>query len=604
MRGTIVLLLLAGALVFGLWWTSAPSGGGDGASGDPASATGGAAALEGRRVIEARELRFVRQRGTETLVVRHLEDGWKLVEPIIDLAAPERLESIANAYDNALLTPAKEAAEVTEGYLEQTGLAEPEAWIEFRYDDRDEPLRLEIGAPGPLGSDRFVRRAGAVYRAQHALLSVLQVNRDDLRARRVFSFGAADVHRVVIDRKAAGDSRETLDIRRVGYTYRLESPDVRLDPATVARFLQLLTGLRIDQFLPGAWRTDSLLGGPTPAPDVRLQVHGPGGVQTVELFEAGGGLTGRHVERGISFAVDGAEFATAVETPLVALRSRALLSFAVEDIESITVDPGRGVAAPMKLERAGEQGYRMAQPLTGTAAPTPVAELLSAIRRLGISQFVADEIEDPGTYGLGESAARVMLAGALAPLRDEIEIGRVADEDPAFRYVRRADERSVGLIDARIAEAVLRPWFAYVDLTVSEVAQREAIGVVRVLAVEGGEKAERAVFVRGADRLWHVGRDADAPARNLQETVVLMSDLEGVRAWPEGSFDGEALAEYEIRLERANGDALAVFDLVALPVPAGDTNTDRRAVARRPGRRVLIELSRRDAEDILALLDG
>ena len=582
MRSMLVLLLLAAGLGFGLWWTGQA----------PAEQEGAAtreAALEGRRVLECTEIRFVRQKSLGTVVLRRENGLWRMAEPLRDVASLSRIHAIAGAYDVAVLVPAMPADGVTEEYLAATGLDEPDAWVEFRYIDR-EPIRIEIGGEGPLGSDRFVRRGGAVWRGQVSLYSALQVNISDLRQRTAVSTLPEDIERLSVERRGVGDTRESFEIRRVGGRYRLVEPDLRLDGRETFAFLQQVCGMQIDQFLPGVLDPES------PAaprdPDVRLVVRSASRIETIEVFDVETSMTARHVERGVAFGLDPIRYRSAFGVSLEKLRSRALLSRQVEEVAKVTVDLGAGVSEAMVLTRRQASNFRMVAPISAELEPTPVAELMSALLRVGVQQFVDGDLE---TMGLGDAAPRVVLEGRVGRGKDVIVFGSTVPEDETLRYVRRADEKQAGIMAADVVAAVLRDWTRYVSREVTKVGRSDSIH--RVVVQDPADRSVRAAYNKNAEGGWiQEGVDRSAPIHSI---VNDLAELEGIRVWPLDGFEAEATVRHQIVLESAVGTQLGRFVLAEFDADGDDRP---RFLAVLPGRKYSVEIDPRDARDILELV--
>ena len=287
-RTTLVLLLVAAVLGAVLWFTPDQV---------PDRPTLDVPLLEGRSLGEARTLRWQLQDQPMVELQRQEDGGFRITEPLVDIASRARVAAIGAAYDTARILPAREGAAADSAFLAQVGLDQPRAWFEAGWPDGS-TVRIELGEPGALGSDIFVRRGTTIHQGSVALRTTLEVGLEDLRERQVFANHPMAVSRVQIDRLLDSGKREVMELRRADSGWRMEQPiSTRVEPAATQSLLAQLLGLRIDQFPASVMRL------PEREPDIRVQVEGGFGPEKVDLWrDPSGNLLGRLEGRGIRFA--------------------------------------------------------------------------------------------------------------------------------------------------------------------------------------------------------------------------------------------------------------------------------------------------------------
>ena len=199
-RTTLVLLLVAAVLGAVLWFTPDQV---------PDRPTLDVPLLEGRSLGEARTLRWQLQDQPMVELQRQEDGGFRITEPLVDIASRARVAAIGAAYDTARILPAREGAAADSAFLAQVGLDQPRAWFEAGWPDGS-TVRIELGEPGALGSDIFVRRGTTIHQGSVALRTTLEVGLEDLRERQVFANHPMAVSRVQIDRLLDSGKREVM----------------------------------------------------------------------------------------------------------------------------------------------------------------------------------------------------------------------------------------------------------------------------------------------------------------------------------------------------------------------------------------------------------
>lgn len=538
-RTTLVLLLVAAVLGAVLWLTPDHV---------PDRPTLDVPLLEGRSLGDATTLRWQLQDQPMVEIQRQDDGGFRITEPLVDLASRARVAAIGAAYDTARILPARDGAAADEAFLAQVGLDKPRAWFEATWPDGS-TVRIELGEPGALGSDIFVRRGTTVHQGSVALRSTLEVGLEDLRERQVFANHPMAVSRVHIDRLLESGKREVMELKRADSGWRMELPiATRVEPAATQALLGQLLGLRIDQFPASVMRL------PEREPDIRVQVEGGFGPEQVDLWrDPSGNLLGRLERRGIRFASSDLQLQAVFEDAVGRLRARWLVPVVnpTEQLLRVVVDWGTAGAPRLVLARESVQSqWMMVEPVSAAVDPTALAELVQAVNNCRVLEYLPGGGADP-KYGMGPGAVRVTIFALeqKQPVVLVLGAGGTLGE-AAIAYCARDDEMDqVVAIPGPVADLMRREWRSYV----SRDALRLDVPVSRV-EVRRGDQLR--VF-ESRNGKWY--RDSDVvPVAELPDLVDELRDLRGERV------DGARMLQlgdpdWTLSLCRANGDPLAVL---------------------------------------------
>ncbi|MHC5065406.1 MAG: DUF4340 domain-containing protein, partial [Planctomycetota bacterium] len=241
--------------------------------------------------------------------------------------------------------------------------------------------------------------------------------------------------------------------------------------------------------------------------------------------------------------------------------------------------------AVLQLERQSNSGFRMLQPLKAETNATPVAELLQGLRELFVQTFVEDGAVNLAKYGLDAGYVEVQLHDSRLGQTTTLHIGK--DESEELTYLRRADEEHVVTVPKVIADRLRQDWVNYLSLSVLELSNYQSIDRVECKRGEA-----MAVYLREGSG-WK--REGEAPIKvedfaELFEDV--LRDLRGTVALDLVAA-GEIPEALEIRFMRAGGTVLHSLQVYRI----GEGKT----YARRGSEPALIQLSRRDARDLISL---
>ncbi|MBL9077973.1 MAG: DUF4340 domain-containing protein [Planctomycetes bacterium] len=543
MRAILLLLLLAGGLTAVLLWT------------EEKPATKVAAeirALDGRSLRDSKRIWWQFAQLAPVEIVRG-PDGFRLTEPVQDVASPAYLKQICDAWDssNMRATPLADDA----AGRAQAGLEPPQLRFLAEFDDG---LRIEyeIGAAGPLGTTQFLRRDGRIWEGGNGLLESLRVGVDDLRDPRVFRNVPTTVQELRVEMLAATGKREVLHLVRERDDWLLRAPvEGRADPTASLRFLTAVLSLRVDTFVPGVVRL------PETEPAIVIRARGGAGEEELRLWTEQGQVFGRLPGRGSMFGSGNRQYVEIFENAADHLRARILvpLGDVYARIGEVVIDPGEGGGDRIRLRRESETGdWRLLLPVDHAVDPTPVNELVQSVNNLHAVEFVlADDGGRPAAgdarYGLGAGRLQVTVRALGDGPPIDLWLGaEVRKNDLDLVYACRADDpRTVVLVPQIPVQNLRRPWIEYC----SRVLLRQPNIVERVdLARRTGER--RTYRLDGG----HWRLEGSDGARDDVGSFIndVLRDCDGSRAV---DVRGEAFAaaDWTLSMQRGNGDQLELL---------------------------------------------
>lgn len=539
LRTTVLLLAAVGGLGAVLWFT------------DEKPAVDRAVevpALDGRRLADCKRMRwqFADQPAVE--VGKDPVRGFLITEPIVDLVAASYLRQIFTTWDSAQML-ATEFQDDPKGRLE-TGLQTPELVFAVEWPD-GKRVKIDVGAPGPLGSDRFLRRDGRIYRGGNGLYESMRIGFEDLRERAVFRTMESQCTELKVEQVAETGKRETLHLQRAGSEWRLSAPlQGRADPVRSIQFVTAVLSLRADAFPPGVVRF------PARDPEIVIDVRGAHGEESVKLWVEQGSVFGQMPGRGVTFTTENRPYAQIFENAAQDLRATILVPFAdvAQSVAEVVIDPGQGRGDRIRVVRDSfAQDWRLVEPVPFRAGATPVNELMQALNNLRVLEFVEGAAASDPKPGLG-AGGRLSVSVRALDKQEVTTIWLGADEtkkELPLAYACRADEPgTVVLVPRPPVELLRRPWTAYCHLgVVSLTVPIERLDLHRGATVRTFKNQDGHWVLDGATgRRDEVGGFANDVLRDLRGKAGI--DLRG------GSF-GEP--DWTLDLCRGNGDVLTTL---------------------------------------------
>lgn len=545
-RAIVVLLLLAAGLGAVLWFTDERP---------KTTVVAESAVLEGRSLANSVRLRW-QWRDRAPIEVGRAPDGrFQIQEPLVDIASAAYMKQIRDAWDSAQMRKAPYADD--ESGRNKAGLSPPELTFEVDFADGAR-VEIQVGAPGPLGTTRFLRCHGAIWEGGDSLLESMRVGLDDLRERVVWRNALAQATEVKVEQKLASGKRETLHLRLEGDHWQLLAPTKgRADPVVAQRFVTAVLSLRVDDFKSGVAKY------PERAPDIEILVRGAHGEETARLWQELGQLFGQLPGRGgIAFSSDNQQLTQIFEDSAENLRARILVPMgdgAFTELNEVVVDPGQGRGERMRLRRESlTSDWHMLEPIEFAAAPTPCNEVAYALQLLAAREFAEDSdakhprAEDP-RYGLGPGRLTLTVRSTKNERAITLWFGHEQKRgDEVMVYACRADETdTVVLVQKAQVDVLRRSWLDYCALRIL----RQSAGVDRIDMSHRDGRTR--TFQSDGDRWVLVGTPG---ARNEVGELVQdeLRDLVGTRAVDAraATFD---VADWELRLKRKNNDELGLI---------------------------------------------
>lgn len=452
LRTTVSLLAVLGGLGALLWMTDEKPAAGKSVE---------VSALDGRRLGDCKRMRWQFADQPPIEVGREGERGWWIAEPIVDLVAASYLRQIMTTWDSAQML-ATEFQDDPKG-RQETGLLTPEMVFFVEWPDGHK-VQIDVGAPGPLGSDRFLRRDGRIYRGGNGLYESMRVGLDDLRERSVFRTMEPHCTELVVEQVTETGKREPLHLQRSGGEWRLSAPlQGRADPVRAMQFVTAVLSLRADAFPPGVVRF------PARDPEIVVTVRGAVGEEAVKLWLEQGSVFGQMPGRGVTFTTENRPYAQIFENAAQDLRATMLVPFAdvAQTIAEVVIDPGQGRGDRIRLVRGSfAEEWRIVEPIGFRAGATPTNEMMQALNNLRVLEFAdGAKAEEPRT---GLQAGRLQVTVRALDQKALTTIWLGADEtkrDLPLNYACRADEPgTIVLVPRPPVDLLRRPWTAYCDL--------------------------------------------------------------------------------------------------------------------------------------------
>ena len=561
LRSTLVLLVIVGGLGYATYLASGP---------EPTEADLTEAALDGRSLLEASRIDVRTQLDVQPIELHRVGGyAFELAEPVRDVAAASRIESVAGVWDGARLARAFEPEDVTDELLQQFGLDRPRGELRAVYPDRE--IHLEFGDDGAMGHDLYVRRDGVIYFASKALFTVLQGTANDFREPHLFVNQPGQVRKITVLRRESGADYSRLVLRQVQPgRYMLEEPiAARAYLAGAESFVANLLGLKV-----GIYERGNMM--PQPTPDWTIEVDGVAGVEKLRLWrQPNTMLLGVQEPRQLAFLIEDRDYSRMFDVPAEMMRSRLLVPRAVTEIDHVKLDPGLGQRAAV-LRRGRSGVLEVEEPVRKATNPTATGKLLKALASMTVEEFVPGEPEDLAPFGLDAGYFTVEVRASADPRPIVVHLGATEGD---HCYVRRADERNVVKVSADAIRDLRQPWVDYVD---RQVYRYPAINVVELRYSRGEQSAS---FRRDSDGGWS-GPDGAVSSDDIESAVETLTHLDARKVLDPADAGASFESPLNVQVMGLNG---VVFVQMSLFVD------DRRTLLTLPGVDLVYELREADA---------
>lgn len=543
LRAIVILLLAVGALSAVLFWTEQKP---------PAKDAAELAVLDGRSLRESKRIWWQFAERAPVEIARTADGGFGLTEPIVDRASPAYLKQICDAWDSAQMR-ATPLADDADGRT-RAGLEPPELRLVAEFPEGGR-IEVEVGAVGPLGTTRFLRRDGRIWEGGAALLESLRVGVDDLRDRSVFQNTPALLSELRVEQRSASGVREALHLVRKGDDWRLQEPvEGRADGLSAMRFATAVLSLRVDDFVPGIVRP------PQREPEIVVVARGARSEETLRLWLERGQVYGQLPGRSVVFTSDNRQYGQIFLNATEQLRARILvpLGNVYQQVGEIVVDPGQGRGERLRLLRDDALGeWRLVLPVEYAGAATPCNEAVQALNNLQAVEFVTPAEGGPPVAGdprFGLGAGRLQVSVRTdEPQKPPIELwfgDDVRKNDLDFVYCCRADEPTTVVLVPKIpVDHLRRAWTDYCDRAVLRLnVPAERIDLARRTGERRSYRSEGGRWVLDGQDGFHdaAGSFVNDVLRDVNGAAVV--DVRG---------EAFAVADWTLTLLRGNGDELA-----------------------------------------------
>ena len=165
------------------------------------------------------------------------------------------------------------------------------------------------------------------------------------------------------------------------------------------------------------------------------------------------------------------------------LRNRDLMTFKVDDVQKLVLEPDRGPA--IEIDRDHDQ-WNIVQPARYAADPTEVHQILSALANSKIADFISDAPTSVTQYGLGHPHLTVTVFTGKGNARQSLLYGfKQSEQGKDGIYVRRGESSPVYTVHPYVMSDVNKD---LMDLRDKIVLGVKPADVHRIEVVAGAKK--------------------------------------------------------------------------------------------------------------------
>ncbi|HET7340012.1 MAG TPA: DUF4340 domain-containing protein, partial [Methylomirabilota bacterium] len=379
----------------------------------------------------------------ETLAVERRDGGWRLTRP---RALPADADTITEFLDKLAAQRVKEFVAESPPSLAPYGLDRPTRLVLQTGSDKDRASRtLLLGQVDAAKKGVYAMRPGepSVLLLPEDILKLVPRNVAVLRDKTVVAMDRDKVTRLEID-SPKGDVAAARDKEQ----WKLVSPQpLPADQVEVGAVLTKLRELRAQAFLS---EDASGIARYLARPEVRVTLTDAGGAATTVLLapskDTRGGAPTAYAAvagKGPVVLVDGKAL-TELARSASELRDRRLLgALEPRDVKRVRVRAG---GQTVVLERKGDTGWRMLEPVKGAANAGKVDDLLYTLRGLRWKDVVAPDGQDAARYGVDTPTLEVAMFRG-----DGGEIGTVVvgKREGDLAYVRTRAAPTIYSLESR-----------------------------------------------------------------------------------------------------------------------------------------------------------
>jgi hypothetical protein len=359
-----------------------------------------------------------RPRAGEPVTCRHEGGTWVIAEPR-KLSADQG--SLSTVLNNLTTATVDETVEAHPSDLKQFGLDPPAYSLEVSTDSNPPKFTLLLGDDTPTSGGLYAQVAGnpRVITLASYLKSNFEKTLFDLRDRRALTLDADQLRKIEVNSKG---KKWTLEKNPEGVWDLVMPPPVRADRFAVDGLISQLRGLTMQSIAAEEKKSEGTYG--LGSPELRLELTGPGGTQTL--------LLGKKDKEGDRyFAVNSAlapvftlssSFLTEFQKDPADLRSKDLFSFSSFDAKRLEVDLPKGHSV---FEVQKDNQWKQTEGGSKTVTSSKMDTLLTRLRDLRASTFPKGS--DLAALGLTKPAYRFSVQFGEKRQTETLEVSKVGE---------------------------------------------------------------------------------------------------------------------------------------------------------------------------------
>ncbi len=495
-------------------------------------------------------------RSNQTVVLKKAGDRWEIKQPIAVRASDSAVTSLLGDLEFAERDRTLTGKELKGANMAGFGLNAPQ--LRATLQTKNGAVTVLVGHETPTKDAVYAQIVGqkSIAVTAKSFADKLETKLNDLRDRAVLDFLPVTATRMEIKGERSVELTKTVAIGPESLRgWAISRPiAARADQHKVSELLGELSSLRVTDFVSE-----------DPKDVHTCQLDEP--VREVTVWTGDNGTTlliGRPVTNDAALVYAKLKNADSIFTiPADSaqkfavqandLRDARVLVFAEPDVRGIELLRG---ADKLQLARDTNNVWKLTAPVALGADDERVTALLTKLKDLTATQFVADVATDLDKFGLAAPMATVTLRGIGTNILAQLLIGSL-DATNAIRNVKRADEPFIYGVDTNIIN-----WLTAnsLELRTRRVAELEPDQITKLVIEKGpaetNQLPNQTVIERGADNNWKMV-EPTAGVLDLDDVKNLLDGLCQLRA---NEFIREGLdnlAEYGLNKPELNITATA-----------------------------------------------
>ncbi len=359
-----------------------------------------------------------RPRVGEAVTCRHDGGAWAIAEPRKLSADQGTLSTVLN---NLTTATVDETVDAHPSDLRQFGLDPPTYSLEVSTDSTPPKITLLLGDDTPTSGGIYAQVTGnpRVFTLASYLKSNFEKTLFDLRDRRALTLEADQLRKMEVNSKG---KKWTLEKNPEGVWDLVLPPPVRADRFAVDGLISQLRGLTMQSIAAEDKKGQAAYG--LGSPELRLELTGPGGTQTLVLGK-------KDKEGDRYFAVNSAlppvftlnsTFLTDFQKDPADLRSKDLFSYSSFDAKRLEIDSPKGHSV---FEIQKDNQWKQTEGGSKTATSAKMDTLLTRLRDLRASTFPKGS--DLAPLGLTKPAYRFKVQFGEKKQTETVEVSKVGE---------------------------------------------------------------------------------------------------------------------------------------------------------------------------------